>query len=100
MLAPAIAANSGLTSIDVGYNKIGKEMALTLVSIFKEKDQMKSVGLAQCHLGIDGAKAVADYISGSSGLTALDVRRNDLGTEGKALLIAAVQGRSGFELNM
>ena len=55
--------------MDVGINKIGREQALNLVSIFKQKDQMKSVGLAACDLGIDGAKAVADYVSVSPSLT-------------------------------
>ena len=53
-----VGLSAVLTSIDVGYNKIGKEQALSLVSIFKKKDQMKSVGLAAyCDLGVDGAKA-------------------------------------------
>ena len=59
------------SQVDVGYNKIGKEQMLNLVSIFKQKDQMQSVGLACCNLGIDGAKAVADYVSVSASLTNL-----------------------------
>ena len=59
------------SQVDVGYNSIGTEQALALVSIFKEKDQMKSVGLADCDLGIDGAKAVADYVSVSASLTSV-----------------------------
>ena len=58
--------------MDVGFNKTGREQALNLVSIFKQKDQMKSVGLAACDLGIDGAKAVADYVSVSSSLTKIE----------------------------
>ena len=54
------------SQVDVGFNSIGTEQALALVSIFKEKDQMKSVGLGGCDLGIDGAKAVADYVSVSA----------------------------------
>ena len=59
------------SQVDVRHNSIGTEQALTLVSIFKEKDQMKSVGLADCDLGIDGAKAVADYVSVSASLTSV-----------------------------
>ena len=55
--------------MDVGYNKIGKDQALNLVRIFKQKDQMQLVGFAGCDLGIDGAKAVADYVSVSASLT-------------------------------
>ena len=57
------------SQVDVGYNSIGKEQALNLVGIFKQKDQMKSVGLAACNLDVDGAKAVADYVSVSASLT-------------------------------
>jgi Ran GTPase-activating protein (RanGAP) involved in mRNA processing and transport len=64
-----LSVNASLTSLDVGYNQISEEAALTLVAIFKEKDQMKSVGLARCNLGADGAKAVADYVSVSASLT-------------------------------
>ena len=60
------------SQVDVGYNKIGKEQTLNLVSIFKQKDQMKSVGLADCNLGVDGAKAVADYVSVSGSLTKIE----------------------------
>ena len=35
------------------------------MGIFNEKDQMKSIGLAYCDLGVDGAKAVADYVGGT-----------------------------------
>ena len=70
-LAASVAVCGSLTSINLRSNEIGKEAALSLVSIFKEKDQMKSVGLAGCDLGADGAKAVADYVSGSAVLTAL-----------------------------
>ena len=55
--------------MDVGFNNIDREQALNLVRIFKEKDQMQSVGLADCNLGIEGVKAVADYISASGSLT-------------------------------
>ena len=61
-MAPAIAVSPSLTAIDVRNNSIGKEAALNLVSIFQEKDLMKSVGLGGCDLGVDGAKAVANYV--------------------------------------
>ena len=62
--------------MDVSYNNIGKDQALNLVEIFKQKDQMKSVGLARCNLGIDGAKAVADYVSVSASLTSVTLLAN------------------------
>ena len=49
-------------------------------------------------LGVDEAKAVADYVSVSGSLTKLDVRYNELDNETKALLRDAVKDKSGFEL--
>ena len=40
------------SQVDVGFNNIDEQQALNLVSIFKQKDQMQSVGLAGCKLGI------------------------------------------------
>ena len=68
-LADALKVNASLTSLDVGHNSIDQKQALKLVSIFKEKDQMKSVGLAGCSLGVKGAKAVAEYARVSASLT-------------------------------
>ena len=59
--------NGSLTSLDVGGNGIGKEAALELVAIFKEK-QMTSVGLARCDIDADGAKVVAEYVQCSGSL--------------------------------
>ena len=73
--------------MDVGFNKIGREQALNLVSIFKQKDQMKSVGLASCDLGIDGAKAVADYVSVSSSLTSVSLLANTFDDATVAMLL-------------
>jgi hypothetical protein len=64
--------------VNVGYNRIGKAQVLNLVSIFKQQDQMKSVGFAGCDLGVDEAKAVADYVSVSGGLTSLNLSDNQL----------------------
>ena len=71
-IGDAIPTMGAMVTVNVMGNNIGKEQALNLVSIFKEKDQMKSIGLASCNLGVDGAKAVADYVSGSAVLTMIE----------------------------
>ena len=70
VVAGLVPVMGSLTSIDVGFNSIGKKAALNLVSIFKEK-QMTSVGLAGCDLDVDGAKAVADYVRVTGSLTSV-----------------------------
>ena len=47
---------------------------------------MKSVGLASCDLGADGAKAVADYVSSSAVLTECSLLKNDLDIESAKML--------------
>ena len=48
----------------------------------------------------EGPKTIADALLVNTSLTALDVRDNELGNEGYALLQQAVQGRSGLDLKM
>ena len=77
-IADALRVSEALTSIDVGVNNIGKEAALGLVAIFKEKDRMTSVGLAECDLGAEGAVAVADYVRVSEALTEIKCAAQNL----------------------
>ena len=60
-LADALRVNASITSVDVGFNRIGKDAALELINIFKQK-KMVSIGLAQCSLGPEEAHTVADMI--------------------------------------
>ena len=59
---------------------------------------MVSIGMADCNLGVDGAKAVAELVSVTASMTRLDVRWSSLGEEGEAALRKVIGGRSGFEL--
>ena len=68
--AYALRVNASITSMDIGHNSIGKEAALELINIFKEK-KMVSVGLARCDLGPEEAPAVADMIRVIASLTSL-----------------------------
>ena len=61
---------------------------------------MVSIGMAECSLGSEGAKVVAELTSVTTSLTALDVRYNELSNEDKTLLQQAVQGRSSFDLKV
>ena len=73
------SVSEALTSLDTRYNSIGKEAALGLVTIFKEKDRMTFVGLASCELGAEGAGAVADYLRVSEALTEIEYARPKCG---------------------
>jgi len=82
-----VSGSASITSFDVGYNQIDQEQALNLLSVFKQKDVMKSVGLAGCELGVDGAKAVADYISVSASISSVNVLSNKLDEDSAELLL-------------
>ena len=97
VIAEALRVSSSLTSLDVSHTRIGKKVALELVSIFKEK-QMTSVGLGGCDLGPDGGKVVAEYVSVSSSLTYLDVCESSITDDGAQQLAAAVLGNQTVEI--
>ena len=75
--------------MDVGFNSIGKEMALELINIFKEK-KMVSVGLAKCSLGPEEAPAVADMIRVIPSLTSINLSQNWGGPEFAKTLAPAI----------
>ena len=50
--------------IDVGYNSFNQAASLELIAAMKGKN-MKSIGMADCKLGVVGAKAVAELVTGS-----------------------------------
>ena len=85
--------------IDVGRNGFDEASSLELIAAMKDK-RMGSIGMANCKLGVEGAKAVAEMASVMGSLTKLDAQYNRLGEEGKAALRKAVEGRSGFQLEL
>ena len=85
--------------IDVGYKGIDQAASLQLITAMKGKS-MESIGMAGCKLGVEGAKATAEMVSVMPSLTKLNVQFNELGEEGEAVLRKAVEGRSGFELEL
>ena len=88
---------ASVTSVDVGYNEIGKEAALELINIFKQK-QMVSVGLAQCGLGPQEAAVVADMIHVIPSVTSLSLGGNSLGDEGVTAICEAMQSNKEIKL--
>ena len=46
----------------------------------------------------EGITAIADALKITASITLVDLKYNDLGEEGKAVLRKAVEGRSGCEL--
>jgi hypothetical protein len=69
-LAPALRDSASVTSIDVGYNNIGQSASLELLAAMKGK-HMVSIGMANCELGVEGSRVVAEMISVMASLTYL-----------------------------
>ena len=97
-LTDAVGKSASLTSVDVGHNSLRSEAALGLLGAFKARNQMRSVGMADCGLGAAGATLVAEYVQQEGPLLACDVSWNELGAAGCRVLRAALGDRSWFSL--
>ena len=89
VVAEYVRVSSSLTSLDLGFNGIGSEATLELVSTFKEK-QMASVGLARCGLDANATKIVAEYARVSESLTEVNL-------DGFALPVKKLKGTEPVE---
>ena len=56
--------------IDVSYNGIDQAASLQLIAAMKGKS-MESIGMADCRLGVEGAKAMAELVSVMASLTSV-----------------------------
>ena len=79
--------------IDVSYNKIDQAASLELIAAMKGKS-MASIGMAECQLGVEGAKAMAVLVSVMGSLTELNLYDNKIGPEG-AKAIAEMLSANG-----
>jgi len=76
-----LAVNATLTSLDVGYNDLNEETALSIVRIERQRNKLTTLGLACCEIGPTGAKEIAEWVSVSA-LTDLNLMWNQIGDEG------------------
>ena len=97
-----LAANASLTKILVSRNKLGNEGAAVLCDALRESTvtKVQELDLSFNAIGPDGAKAVAAMAAVVGSLTRLNVKSNDLGDEGRAIISSAVQGKVGFDLSL
>ena len=68
------------------------------VKKLKGTDPVEMLDLSSKRLGVLSAIVIAALIKVNGTLTKIDVRCNLLDDDGKAALLKAVEGRSGFEL--
>ena len=86
----------------LGSNHLKDQGTTIVCNALKDSkiSKLKELLMYDNDITVTGAESVAAYLAVTAELTALDVRRNFLGNEDKALLQQAVQGRSGFDLKM
>jgi len=80
-----------LTSIDVGFNNLDEETALSIVRAARQHDRMANLGLAECKIGPNGAKEIAEYVKGSAVLTSIDVSHNKFDEEAALGIVRAAR---------
>ena len=110
LLAPEILVHASVTSVDVLSNELDVESADMLLKVKAEKPNLRTLcGLTHKEtelelryrgLGPRDAKLLAAEILFMDSLTKMLVSGNRLGEEGRAVLRKAVEGRSGFDLQL
>ena len=86
----------------VSVNYLGDKGTTILCDALREStvSKVQELDLSRNRIGPDGAKAIAAFCAVSTSLTKLDVRWNDIDSEGKEALRDAVKGRKGFDLKV
>ena len=106
VVADALGASRSLTSFDLGFNSIGRACALHLLRALPQRAGLllapvAAIGLAECGLGPEDARTVAEILLRCPSLTWADLRANALaGPEERARIEGALgeSGRSGAVL--
>ena len=91
-----------MTKILVRYNTLGNEGVTVLCDALRESKvtKVQELDLSKNDIGLDGAKAAAAMAAVVASVTKLNLCDNNLGAEDKAVLHKAVEGRSGFKLEL
>ena len=85
LLAPEISVHASMTAIDVSYNKIDQPSARLILEAMEGKN-MQSIGMADCNLGVEEAKILAEYTNVMASLTVANLLNNNLDKESAAML--------------
>jgi len=108
VVAEILKSNSSVTEVHLNSNKkIGDEGAKALAEALKVNATVKALSLQFCGIGDDGAAALAEALRSNTSLKLLGLRGNldprgnhGIGKQGEQLLLDAVAGREGFELEL
>jgi len=87
-----------LTSIDVGFNDLDEETALSIVRAVRPRDKLTFLGLRSCGIGASGAKEIAEFIQFSAVPTDCNLLHNNLDVE-SATMLAKIGTEKGIMLS-
>jgi len=93
VIAELVKVSRVLTSLDVGYNQLTEEAALSIVRVEQQRNKLASLGLDNCQIGPMGAKEIAEWISVSRVLTTLNLSGpfQNIGDQGAAAIAEALK---------
>ena len=102
VVAGLLPAMASLTSLIIYSNQLGDEGMGAIANALKDStvSQLASLDVCNNKIGPKGAEALAAWLAVCASLTLLDVRHNPLDEEGEAVVRKAVEGRSGFKLEL
>ncbi|KAJ4461029.1 hypothetical protein PAPYR_2466 [Paratrimastix pyriformis] len=90
-LASLLHKNQTLTSLQLGYNRVGDEGACALAEALAHNHTLTYLDLYQNEIGPRGARALAAALSHNSTLEYLDLRHNPMEAEAVRTLVVALQ---------
>jgi GTPase SAR1 family protein len=95
-IAGTLGGMAGLTSLELGKNKIEAEGARALVGALGGMVGLTSLGLGSNYILDEGPRALAEVLTGMAGLTSLELGINGIGAAGARALAGALDGMAGL----
>lgn len=96
--AELISTTTILEILNVGRNNVGNDFLLAVKTSLKTNTSLESLGLQACHLSCPGIKTLAEVLDfgGNSALQRIDLRDNNIQTEGLEALNDALKSNKSI----
>ena len=95
-ISMALAVNSSLTSLDLGWNRISDAGASSLSQVLTANSSLTILDLSWNIIGEAGASSLSQALTANSSLTSLDLRNNSIGISGASSLSQALTANSSL----
>ncbi|KAF8966212.1 hypothetical protein BGZ46_000404, partial [Entomortierella lignicola] len=91
VLVNSLGVNNTLTTLNLRYNSIGKQGAITLSEALKTNNTLTTLNLESNSIGKEGALALSEALKTNTTLNTLDLESNSIGKEGALALSKALK---------